>query len=287
MKKQDKNSGKIHSNNKLNDLTGKQWIKFTKSWFILNPPPRKKNQIQHPAKFPEKLIEDFIKFFTKTNQWVLDPFLGVGSTLLACEYTNRNGIGLELFKKYIDIAKENLSEATNKHIILEGDILDIDKIWKRNESKFDLPKRVSLIITSPPYWNMLKKSRGNVKSTHKERLEKGLEAFYSDSSKDFGNITEKKVFLNLLSKSLINLYKYLEDKGYLVVIIQNFRDQSGEMKPIAWDLAKKLSRKYIFKGEKIWCQSNKKLGIWGYPSEFVSNVHHHYCLIFKKVQNKR
>ena len=287
MKKQGNNRSKIHSNNKLNSLTGKQWIKFTKSWFILNPPPRKKNQIQHPAKFPEKLVEDFIKFFTKPNQWVLDPFLGVGSTLLACEHTNRNGIGLELFKKYIVIAKENLLAAKNKHIILEGDILDIDEIWKRNKLKFDLPKRVSLIITSPPYWNMLKKSRGNVKSTHKERLEKGLETFYSDSSKDFGNITEYKVFLNVLSKSLLNLYKYLEDKGYLVVIIQNFRDQSGETKTIAWDLTKKLRRKYIFKGEKIWCQSNKKLGIWGYPSEFVLNVHHHYCLIFKKVQNIR
>ena len=42
----------------------------------------------------------------------------------------------------------------------------------------------------------------------------------------------------------------------------------------------------MFKGEKIWCQDNKKLGIWGYPSEFVSNVHHHYCLIFKKPKPK-
>ena len=54
---------KVKSNNKLNDLTGTQWIKFTKSWFIQNPPPRKETEILHPAKFPEALAKEFISFF--------------------------------------------------------------------------------------------------------------------------------------------------------------------------------------------------------------------------------
>ena len=48
-----------------------------------------------------------------------------------------------------------------------------------------------------------------------------------------------------------------------------------------WDLARALSATYAFKGERLWVQDNKRLGCWGWPSEFVTNVHHHYCLVFK------
>ncbi|MEK6552979.1 MAG: hypothetical protein AABZ54_05980, partial [Bacteroidota bacterium] len=51
--------GRLNKNNKLNDLTGKEWLKFTKSWFILRPPRRKDDEILHPAKFPESLVEEF------------------------------------------------------------------------------------------------------------------------------------------------------------------------------------------------------------------------------------
>lgn len=50
--------------NKLNELDGKAWVKFQKSWFIHNPPPRKENVLLHPAKFPESLVQEFIEFFT-------------------------------------------------------------------------------------------------------------------------------------------------------------------------------------------------------------------------------
>ena len=61
--------------NKMNDLDGKQWLKFQKSWFVHNPPPRKKDVLQHPAKFPETLVREFIDFFTKKGMNVLDPMV--------------------------------------------------------------------------------------------------------------------------------------------------------------------------------------------------------------------
>ncbi|MFW6230228.1 MAG: DNA methyltransferase, partial [Halanaerobium sp.] len=156
-----KDKGKYSDNNILNDLTGKEWIKFTKSWFVHNPPPRSKNEILHPAKFPEDMIEDFIKFFTKSGQIVLDPFMGTGSTLVACENTGRKGYGIELIKKYYDIAKDRIKEINghNKHKLFIEDSQEIDTLWKDNNLD-----KVDFVITSPPYWNMLKKSRGNVKS---------------------------------------------------------------------------------------------------------------------------
>ncbi len=53
------------------------------------------------------------------------------------------------------------------------------------------------------------------------------------------------------------------------------------MRPLAWDLTRRLSQTFSFQGERVWCQNSKPLGIWGYPTVFVPNVHHHYCLIFR------
>ena len=66
--------------NKLNNLDPKRWLKFQKSWFIHNPPPRKKGVLVHPAKFPETMAQEFIEFFTKQGETVLDPMAGTGST---------------------------------------------------------------------------------------------------------------------------------------------------------------------------------------------------------------
>ena len=70
----------------------------------------------------------------------------------------------------------------------------------------------------------------------------------------------------------------------MVVVIQNLRAPSGEVLPLAWDLARRISQTWLFQGERIWCQNSKRLGIWGYPSVFVPNYHHHYCLIFRNTK---
>ena len=102
--------GTYHDYNRLNNLTSKEWIKFQKSWFVVNPKSRKKNVMMHPAKFPEELIENFIRFFTKEGQTIFDPMVGTGSTLLAAMNTNRNAIGIELSKKYANVAAQRVNE---------------------------------------------------------------------------------------------------------------------------------------------------------------------------------
>src|SRR4030066_1631740 len=96
--------------NRLNELSPKVWLKFQKSWFIHNPPPRQKSVLRHPAKFPETLAMDFITFFTKENQVVLDPMAGTGSTLVAALRTGRHAFGIELNPTYAEIARQALVE---------------------------------------------------------------------------------------------------------------------------------------------------------------------------------
>ncbi|MGQ4876184.1 MAG: DNA methyltransferase, partial [Promethearchaeia archaeon] len=131
--------GRYYKKNKLNELTGKEWIKFTKTWFILRPKKRDSNIILHPAKFPELLIERFIKFFTKKGEKVLDPMAGIGTVNYVCEKLGRIGYSIELEKKYYNIGKNR----SNQKFFL-GDC--------RNIKNFEIPK-VHYIITSPPYWN--------------------------------------------------------------------------------------------------------------------------------------
>jgi DNA modification methylase len=267
--------GKLHPRNQLNELTGKQWIRFTRSWVVHNPPRRSASQIQHPAKYPEALAAEFVEFFTKPGQRVLDPFMGVGSTLLAAEQAGRVGVGLELNPRYFELAGQHVPTARER-------MFNQDAALAQPTLAAAGLAPVDFVLTSPPYWDMLGQSRGNVYSAHKARKASGLDVVYSaDDTRDLGNIADYATFVDTLAGVFGGVARVLRRGGYMVVVIQNLRSPEGRMVTLAWDLTARLEAFMTFKGERIWCQDNKQLGIWGYPSEFVSNVHHHYCLIFK------
>lgn len=67
----------------------------------------------------------------------------------------------------------------------------------------------------------------------------------------------------------------------MTVIVKNVK-KNGEMYPLAWDLARGLSRFLQLKDEKIWCQDNQTLAPYGMGHAWVSNTMHHYCLNFRK-----
>lgn len=263
--------------NRLNALTGRQWIRFTRSWFVHNPPPRSASEVQHPAKFPEPMVAEFIEFFTRPGESVLDPFMGVGSTVKAAARTGRVGYGVELNPHYFALARQHLGLEADLHHLFCDDAARLPALWE--EHRFG---PVDFCMTSPPYWDMLGKSRGNVFSTHQQRAARGLDVVYSEDPRDLGNLSDYGRFLEALEEIFRGVARVLRPGAYLVVVAQNLRSPEGRVVRLAWDLADVLDRFLSFQGERIWCQDNKKLGIWGYPRIFVSNVHHHYCLVFRK-----
>src|SRR5437763_14782970 len=104
-------SAKVTRSNKLNDLSGRDWIKFTKSWFVHRPDPRGDRKIRHPASFPDSLVREFLSFFAKRGEIVVDTFVGTGTTLVAAVETERSGIVFEIVKKYADISNERVGDA--------------------------------------------------------------------------------------------------------------------------------------------------------------------------------
>ncbi len=118
-----------HPRNLLNDLTGRDWLRFTRSWFVHNPPPRSSSQVRHPAKYPEGMVTEFLEFFTRAGEVVLDPFMGVGSTILAAERVGRQGIGLELNPDYYALALQHLGPASGGHVLLNEDARQTGRLW--------------------------------------------------------------------------------------------------------------------------------------------------------------
>ena len=176
---------------KLNDMDGKEWVKNTKSWFILRGKSRGKEVINHPAKFPEELAEKYIEFFTKSGEMVFDPFMGVGSTAVASKKLKRDCYGIEINMDFCTVANQRIKE---------------DKVVLGDSRKFKNFKidKVDFIITSPPYWDILKKQRGHSDSQHMQRKDKNLKLYYSDDPNDLGNIEDYDCFLRELRKVFKN-----------------------------------------------------------------------------------
>jgi DNA modification methylase len=266
--------------NRLNDLEPKEWLKFQKSWFVHNPPPRKKDVMRHPAKFPESLAQEFIEFFTRRGQTVFDPMAGTGSALAAALRAGRNSVGIELNPTYAAIAEDVINEerlalgesgpglqvrvivgdAAKAAELVEGDVFDY-------------------ILTSPPYWDMLHARGAHTQRTRRASPE--LDVIYSDDPDDVGNIADYDAFLRRLTAIYAGLHPLLKPGGYMTIIVKNVK-KKGRIYPLAWDLAKAVGEFYTLKDERIWCQDNQRLAPYGLGSAWVSNTFHHYCLQFRK-----
>ncbi len=272
----------VDRRNKLNDLTGKEWISETKSFFYQKglgaTSIHAKYEKMHPAPFSFTDVTKLVKFFTKKGAKVLDPFSGVGSTIKACFELEREGFGVELNQKWFDITKERLKAESDfdidaNHLVC-GD--------SRNIKNFFEPETFDFIITSPPYWNILDKKDHKAK----ERVEKGYDTKYGDNTNDLANIEDYDKFLIELANIFLGCYDLLKPDKYMCVVVSDFRHKS-EFIPFHADLLaeltnRKLEKRFSLQGIKILIQNSKKLYPYGYPFSYVENIHHQYVLIFKK-----
>lgn len=276
------NGSLVDKRNDLNDLSASEWIQETKSFFYQKGlgagSPEAKYEKMHPAPFSFTDVTKLVRFFTKKNGKVLDPFLGVGSTIKACAELEREGFGVELSPKWCEITKKRLKEESglkldDKHLIC-GDSRKLKEYFPKNHFDF--------IVTSPPYWNILEKK------DHKanDRVRNGHDTKYSESENDLGNISDYGKFLNELSKIFLSCHDLLKPGKYMCIIVSDFRHKS-EFYPFHSDLMNKLTDKALkkhfqLKGIKVLIQNAKKLFPYGYPFSYVENIHHQYILILQK-----
>lgn len=263
---------------RMNDLDGKNWLKNSFSiWRDLEKTTKEK-KLKHPAMFPTQLITKIIESYSKKGDTILDPFLGSGSTTLSAYKTQRKGIGFELSKEYIKIAKERIKEVQldltqNKNELIKPEIY--------NETIFKVPTKllhnsVDLVITSPPYWDILNQKR----SADGKEIRK-----YSESNEDLGNISDYQTFLDKLKEGFTGIHKTLKKGKYCIVIVMDIR-KKAKFYPFHMDLINKMNNiGFELDDIIIWDRQKEynNMKPLGYPYVFRINKVHEFILIFKKV----
>jgi adenine-specific DNA-methyltransferase len=110
-------------------------------WTIPNVKSNHVEKTEHPCQFPVELIERLVLSMTREDDWVLDPFLGVGTTIAAAVRHRRRGAGAETVQKYRVIAKERIQMASDGTL----------RVRPMSRAVFD-PKDAGTSLTTPP-WN--------------------------------------------------------------------------------------------------------------------------------------
>jgi adenine-specific DNA-methyltransferase len=93
----------LYSSNPLGKNPGDLWV----------IPTVKSNHVEktdHPCQFPVELIERLVLSMTAPDDWVFDPFLGTGTSIIAAIRHGRRGAGAEVVSKYVDLARQRLDE---------------------------------------------------------------------------------------------------------------------------------------------------------------------------------
>ncbi len=242
------------------------------NWFILKPKPRNKDEILHPAKYPEDLIKMYVEKFTDEGETVFDPMSGTGTTQVESLSLGRNAYGIELSELFHDIAIKRCRETNTKALNYEIHLGDA-----RHILNFDIPD-YDYVVTSPPYWDMLNMKGAEVQAT---RRSKGLQTNYSDEEKDLGNLDQYEAFVNDLTEVYLKTIKKLKSGGHITIVVKNIK-KKGDHYPLAFDLTKRLMDFLKFIHVGFWCQDDLQIAPYGYKHTWVSNTFHHYCLTFKK-----
>lgn len=272
----------VSPRNTLNALTAKEWIQETVSVWrqrgLGAKHPDTYYERLHPAPYSYTDVARLVRFFSKPGEVVLDPFLGIGSTLKAAATEGRNGIGIELNPQFADLARERLNKE-----LLEEQLNNTEQKVIQGDSKSLLAtldeSSVDLLVTSPPYWNILHKKDHKAKQ---ERESKGLKTRYSDDDPlDLGNIDDYELFLSELVAIFSEARRVLKPKKYAAVVVSDFRE-GPRLRMFHADLANSMEAAgWTLKGITVLYQAHKRIFPYGYPSSYVPNIHHQYILILQ------
>lgn len=265
----------------MNNLTGKEWLNYSFSIWRDIRKSKEENSLKHPALFPSQLVERFINIYTKDEgEIILDPFLGIGTSLIACRNTLRSGIGCELNKEYALHAKNRLKKQQQELFekkefeqkILIGD--------NRNTLKEIKSESVDFSISSPPYWDILNQKRT---ADNKEVRN------YSDSKIDIGNIPDYAEFIENLKQVYSEVFRVLKPNKRCVINVMDLR-KKDKFFPLHIDISRMMSEiGFELEDLIIWDRQHEynNMKTLGYPWVFrVNKVHEFLCVFWKREEQK-
>jgi DNA modification methylase len=298
-----------HPDNTLNELSGEEWLYFTKSVLTTAYPSELGHAARkaHGANKPPRLMARLIEFFTRTGDLVLDPFAGVGGTLIGAAIARgpRRALGIELEPRWVAVYEQVVLDLAGERDGAGPVIADLGPSDPGGTRGFDpsglelrlgdalaiLPTlsegSVDFIATDPPY-NVqlpLTMAGGKLAETHANR--RTDYAMVTDSPADLANAPDYPAFLDRMGVAFGEMARVLRPGRYAVVIVRDAY-QGGRYLFTGSDLAARASAAGLVpKGDLIWYQAGTRLRPYGYPRAFVPNIAHQHILVLRKEPTPR
>jgi hypothetical protein len=262
---------------KINDINLNRWKEYseiiTDSLWVLDKRDSSGAHLGwYWGNFVPQIPHQLMLRFTKKGDWVLDPFVGSGTTLIECRRLGRNGLGIELNPEVAKKARGLIGKEGNKHNVVTevvaGDSRNIDV--KGELTKLG-GKHVQLILMHPPYYDIIK---------------------FSTSRDDLSNAPTVDSFISMFGQVLDNVAPCLE-KGRCLGVVIGDKYSKGTWVPLGFFLMNEvLKRDFLLKGiivknfEETRGKRNQK-ELWRYRA-LVGGFYifkHEYILLFKKKGN--
>lgn len=260
--------------NKINDINLNRWKEYedlrTDSLWIID---KRDNTGVHTAgywgNFIPQIPNQMLKRYTKKGDWILDTFVGCGTTLIESQRLGRNGIGVELQETVAQKARELISfEPNNYGVVSEvvtGDSSAVD--FKKILAKYN-QKSVRFLIMHPPYFDIIK---------------------FSDDPRDISNTPSVDKFLEIMNIIVDNASAVLEKGRYFTLVIGD-KYSKGEWIPLGFlTMNEILSKGFMLKSiivknfEETTSKRNQR-ELWRYRA-LVGGFYifkHEYIFVFKK-----
>jgi DNA modification methylase len=294
----------LHPANQLNELTGEEWLYFTKSLLVTAYPSELGHTERrvHGANKPPRLMARLIEFFTKTGELVLDPFAGVGGTLLGAAIARgpRRAIGLEINPAWAAIYAEVVASIAGEREGAGPLLADLGTADPGGPRPFDpggcemwigdalalLPgladASIDFVATDPPYTVQLPLTMagGRLAETHANR--RTDYAMLSDDPADLANARSHDAYLDAMERVFGELVRVLRPGRYAAVIVRDAY-VDGVYRFTGADLAARASAAGLVpKGDLVWYQAGTRLRPYGYPRAFVPNITHQHIVVLRR-----
>ena len=293
----------VHPDNELNELSGEEWLYFTKSLWTTAYPSELGHALRraHGANKPPRLMARLIEFFSRGGELVLDPFAGVGGTLLGAAIcrTPRRALGFELDARWASVYGQVVREALGEGDGAGAVLRDLGTADPGGERRFDPTgielrvgdafgllgglddASVDLVATDPPYNPQLKLTMAGGALAERFANRRTDYAMVSDDPADLANSATYDEYLERMGRVFAELRRVLRRGRYAVFIVRDAY-QAGRYRFTAADLARRAEAVgLVAKGDLVWYQAGSRLRPYGYPRGFVPNIVHQHIVVLR------
>ena len=293
----------MHRDNTLNELSGEEWLYFTKSLWTTAYPSELGHAARksHGANKPPRLMARLIEFFTRGDELVLDPFAGVGGTLLGAAICRRprRALGFEIEPRWATVYESVVRDALGERDGAGPVLTDLGQNDPGGPRSFEpsgcrlavgdalrlLPgletSSIDFVATDPPYNPQLKLTMAGGRLAETFANRRTDYAMVTDDEADLANSASYGEYLDRMEAVMAELARVLRPGRYATVIVRDAY-QDGRYRFTGADLAVRAERVGLVpKGDLIWYQAGSRLRPYGYPRSFVPNIVHQHILVLR------